>query len=41
MGFETKANMRDFMPTMLAGFFSKNELFSDREEVAVETTLNN
>jgi CRISPR-associated protein Csh1 len=32
MDFETKANMRDFMPTILAGIFSKNELFSDREE---------
>jgi CRISPR-associated protein Csh1 len=37
MAYETKANMRDLMPTMLAGIFSKNELFSDREEKEADT----
>ncbi len=32
MAYETKANVRDFMPTILAGIFSKNALFSDKEE---------
>lgn len=32
MDYETKANMRDLMPVMLAGIFSKNMLFSDKED---------
>ena len=32
MDYETTANVRDFMPTILAGIFSKNALFSDKEE---------
>ncbi|MBA9075709.1 hypothetical protein [Rufibacter quisquiliarum] len=38
MDYETKKNLRDIMPSMLAGIFSKNELFSDKEyqEVAVQ-----
>lgn len=32
MAYETKANIRDLIPTMLAGIFSTNELFSSREE---------
>lgn len=31
MDYETNANIRDFMPTLLAGIFSKNALFSDKE----------
>ena len=31
MAYETKANMREHLPLMLAGVFSRNELFSDRE----------
>lgn len=38
MDYETTANMRDFMPTLLAGVFSKNALFSDKEIVASEDT---
>lgn len=33
MDYETEIkNLQDLMPTMLAGVFSKNELFSDKEE---------
>ncbi|EHQ30577.1 hypothetical protein [Mucilaginibacter paludis] len=32
MDYETKANLRDLMPTMLAGIFSVNELFSNLDE---------
>jgi CRISPR-associated protein Csh1 len=35
MDYETTANVRDFMPTILAGIFSKNELFSDKEQKEV------
>lgn len=35
MDYITDANVRDFMPTILAGIFSKNELFSDKEKVTV------
>lgn len=35
MDYEAKANMRDFLPIMLAGVFSKNELFSDQEKITV------
>ncbi|MEA5402913.1 hypothetical protein VB776_08305 [Arcicella sp. DC2W] len=38
MDYETTANMRDFMPTLLAGIFSKNALFSDKEVVSSEET---
>lgn len=36
LGYETKANMRDFMPTLLAGVFSKNALFSDKDATTPE-----
>ncbi|MDJ1473778.1 hypothetical protein [Xanthocytophaga flava] len=39
MDYETKANMRDFMPITLAGIFSKNALFSNKEEQEVETQI--
>ncbi|NBB30208.1 hypothetical protein [Cellulophaga sp. BC115SP] len=35
MDYETSANIRDYMPTLLAGVFSKNALFSDKEKDAV------
>lgn len=42
LDYETTANMRDFMPAMLAGIFSKNALFSDKEyqnpDAEIETT---
>ncbi|QHV96647.1 hypothetical protein [Spirosoma endbachense] len=31
MAYETKASIRDLMPTTLAGIFSQNALFSDKE----------
>lgn len=31
MAYKTEANMRDYMPTMLAGIFSDNKLFSKQE----------
>lgn len=39
MDYETDANMRNFMPAMLAGIFSKNELFSDREITNVDAAV--
>lgn len=40
MDYETKANLRDFIPTILAGFFSDNQLFGNKEngEQQPETT---
>lgn len=38
MDYETSANIRDFMPTLLAGVFSKNALFSDKDIVPSEDT---
>lgn len=35
MDYETKTNIRDLMPTMLAGIFSENELFTDKEKTEV------
>jgi len=32
MAYETKASIRDLMPTTLAGIFSQNALFSDKEK---------
>lgn len=32
MDYETSINVRDLMPTILAGIFSKNSLFSDKEQ---------
>lgn len=32
MDYETTVNVRDFMPAILAGIFSKNALFSDKEQ---------
>lgn len=32
MDYEDSTNLRDFMPTVLAGIFSKNELFSEKEQ---------
>lgn len=37
LAYETKANVRDFMPTLLAGVFSKNALFSDKDVPTPET----
>jgi CRISPR-associated protein Csh1 len=31
MGYETKRNMRELLPMMLAGYFSKNQLFADKQ----------
>jgi CRISPR-associated protein Csh1 len=36
LAYETKANIRDFMPTLLAGVFSKNALFSDKDVPTAE-----
>lgn len=44
MDYQTDANMRDFMPVMLAGVFSKNGLFSDgnnQDEAEIESEENN
>lgn len=41
MAYETKASIRDLMPTTLAGVFSQNALFSDKEkkeEAEIEST---
>lgn len=41
MAYETKASIRDLMPTTLAGVFSQNALFSDKEkkeEIETEST---
>ncbi|QMW06297.1 hypothetical protein [Spirosoma foliorum] len=41
MAYETKASIRDLMPTTLAGIFSQNALFSDKEkkeEIETEST---
>ena len=37
MAYETKHSVRDMMPTMLAGIFSQNALFSDKEKKEVTT----
>jgi len=39
MDYTTESNVRDFMPTILAGIFSKNELFSNKELVLVAETI--
>lgn len=31
MGYETSCNMRELLPMMLAGYFSKNQLFADKQ----------
>lgn len=36
LAYETKTNIRDFMPTLLAGVFSKNALFSDKDVLTPE-----
>ncbi|MEJ7827088.1 MAG: hypothetical protein WKF91_02800 [Segetibacter sp.] len=33
MDYNTSTNVRDFMPTILAGIFSKNALFSDKDQI--------
>jgi CRISPR-associated protein Csh1 len=38
MDYETSANIRDFLPTLLAGVFSKNALFSDNDAVPSNET---
>jgi CRISPR-associated protein Csh1 len=30
MDYETEANVKDYLPELLAGFFDDNKLFSDR-----------
>lgn len=36
MAYETQANLRDYMPMMMAGIFSTNVLFSDKEKAELE-----
>ena len=31
VAYDTSKNMRDLIPTLLSGIFSKNSLFSDKE----------
>jgi len=39
MDYHAETNIRELMPTILSGFFSKNELFSQKEETEIEETL--
>lgn len=40
LDYETKTNIRDLIPSILAGVFSENELFSDRENNEIKETQN-
>lgn len=36
MAYQTRANMREYLPMMLAGIFSDNELFAKAEDIDIE-----
>lgn len=38
LDYETKTNIRDLIPSILAGVFSENELFSDKENNEIKET---
>lgn len=40
LDYETKTNIRDLIPAILAGVFSENELFSDKENNEIKETQN-
>jgi hypothetical protein len=43
MAYNTTSNLKDFMPLLLAGFFSENQLFGkgvEEESVQNEETVN-
>lgn len=40
LDYETKTNIRDLIPSILAGVFSENELFSDKENNEIKETQN-
>ncbi|ALO17052.1 hypothetical protein L21SP5_03441 [Salinivirga cyanobacteriivorans] len=40
MDYETEANIKDFLPEFLAGFFDHNKLFSETEKKENETKIN-
>lgn len=40
MAYETKVNMREYMPMMLAGFFSENQLFAEDKSDVVNDDEN-